>query len=185
MQPGHTLIDPPRADHAVLSHRALEHLDHLRKLNLPPFDQARQHADVLQDRTCPGQRFGLNWRRCRCQRGNFASPRIQGLLLHLALRFAIIRHAAPSRLPLPMRVPAAEGTAQIVPPSVAPVSEKEDPAVPAPGQALPQPGLVPQHRAQHHVIRQHQPGDLRSAIPPPPKPKTRRNIGCINPRLSL
>ena len=55
MQPSHTLIDPAHAHHAVLSHRPLQHLDDLPKLNPAPFDQAHHHAQILQNRPRPGR----------------------------------------------------------------------------------------------------------------------------------
>src|SRR6476620_7079970 len=137
MQPGHTLIDPPRADHAVLSPRPLQHRDDLPKLDPPSFDQTQHHTEVLKKRAqFRGQRAGwLGWPQ------TLAPPSVQALLLHLALRLLIISDAAPGRLLLPVGPATSEGPAQIPPPGIPPVSEKKDPAVPASGQALPQPGF--------------------------------------------
>ena len=110
---------------------------------------------------------------------------VEGLLLHLALRFPVVRHTAPRRLPLPVRPATAERTAQVPPPGVARVGQKKDPAVPASRQALSQPGLIPQHRSQHHVIRQHQGATGSSRYHPGANRKWRCDLRCKKPRLSL
>ena len=181
MQPGHSLIDPPRAHHAVLSRRALQHLDHLPKTNRPFFEQAQHHAEVVKKRAQPG-RDPARWGRGR---RTLAPSRIECLLLYPALRFPIVSDATPRRLLLPVSPTTAERTAQVSPPSVARVSEKKDPAVPTSGQALSQPGLHPQHRSQHHVIRQHQGSDRAVAIPLRIQPKMGCDLSCKNPRLWL
>jgi hypothetical protein len=165
----------------VLSHGALQHLHHLPKTNRPPFDQAHHHADVLQKPAPPGRRRAGR----RGQRWTLAPPRIQGLLLYLAFRFPIVSDAALPRLLPPMCPAAPEWTAQVPPASVARVAEKKNPTVPASGQALSQPGLNPQDRSQHQVIRQHQGRDRLVAIPLRVEPKMRCDLSCKKPRLSL
>src|SRR5262245_7827338 len=116
---------------------------------------------------------------------SFAPSRVEGSLLHLALWLPIVSDAASRRLALAMGPATPERTAQVPPPSIAPIGEKEDPAVPASGQALSQPGFNPQHRAQHHVVRQHQRRDHLIAIPLRVESKTPCDLSCKKPRLSL
>src|SRR5882724_724339 len=116
---------------------------------------------------------------------DFLRLRVEFALLHLALRFPVVSNAAAGRLTLAMGLATSKGTTQIQSPGVADVRQKKDPAVPASRQALPQPGFEPQHRPQHHVIRQRQVSDPLVAIPPRVKSKTRRDLSCKKPKLSL
>jgi hypothetical protein len=181
MQPGHTLIDPPRPDHAVLSHRPLQHRDDLPKLNWTSFNQANQHTEVSKK--------GLDLRGDRA--GQFQRPRtlvspsVERLLLHLALGLLVVSDAAPGRLLLPVNLATSKGTAQVTPPRITWVGEEKNPAVPASRQALSQPGPGPQNRSQHHVICQHQGRDCRLAIPLRIEPEMCCDLGCKQPRLSL
>jgi len=179
MQPGHTLIDPPRADHAVLSHRPLQHRDDLPNLNRPSFDQAQHHAEVSQKRA----KFRRNRTRRRRSPWCLPSPSVEGLLLNLALGLLVVSDAALGRLLLLVGLATSEWTAQILPPRIASVGEKKDPAVPASSQALPQPGLNPQNRSQHHVIRQHPGCDRLLPIPLRVEPEMGFDLGCKKPRL--
>jgi len=171
----------------VLSQRALEHLQDLRKKNPAPFNQAHRDAHVIHNRPWPRQRGWLYgwWCRRRRRRGSLAPPRIEIALLGLALGLSIVIDAATGRLSPTMCLATSKGAAQILAAGVADVGQKKDPAVPASCQALPQPGFESQHRPQHHVIRQHQGSDHLVAIPPRVKSKTPRDLSCKKPRLSL
>ena len=84
-----------------------------------------------------------------------------------------------------MRRATAEGTAQISPPRVARVGEKEDPAVPTARPAPAQLRLGPEHRPQHRVVREHQAAGRSGSIPILDEPKMRCDLDCQKPRFWL
>jgi len=84
-----------------------------------------------------------------------------------------------------MRRPTAEGTAQIPPPRVARVRQKENSAVPTADPAPAQLRLGPQHRSQHRVVREHQADDRTGSIPIFGEPKMDRDLDCQKPRFWL
>ena len=84
-----------------------------------------------------------------------------------------------------MGLPAAEGTAQVVPAGIARVGQEENATVPAPGQAGTQMRLGPEHRSQQHVTLQYQGGYRASAVPVRPELKVLRDPDCKRPKLSL
>jgi len=84
-----------------------------------------------------------------------------------------------------MRRATAEGTAQIPPPRVARVRQKENSAVPTADPAPAQLRLGPQHRSQHRVVREHQADDRTGSIPIFGEPKMDRDLDCQKPRFWL
>jgi hypothetical protein len=186
MQPGDSLVDPPRADHAVLSQGPQQHRHHLRQTHRTPLQETGHHAQLREHWPGPGRReLGhRRRRRWRASRG-FAALGVERPLLLLARLIPVVGRTALAGLMPAMRLPTAEGTAQIATPRVARVREKEDPAVPTAGQAPAQPRLGAEHRSQQRVIREHQ-GDHRTAsIPIGDEPKLRRDLDCQKPRFWL
>ena len=87
---------------------------------------------------------------------------------------------------LAVGLPAAEGATQLVPVvGVAWMSQKENPAMPAPAQAGSQPRLGPQNGTQEQIILQNQGDYATVAIPVRPKLKMLRNPDCKKPKLWL
>ena len=186
MQPGHSLIDPPRTDHAVLSQRAQEHGHHFGQTDRPALQQAGHHPQIREHRPGPSRRqFGHRRRRRRRASRGFAALGVERPLLLLARLIPVVGRTASVGLTPAMGLATAKGAAQIVTPRVAWVGEKENPAVPTAGQAPAQRRLGAQHRSQHRVIREHQ-GDHRPAvIPIGDEPKMRRDLDCQKPRFWL
>jgi hypothetical protein len=110
---------------------------------------------------------------------------IEGGLLLLALGISVIGDTTPGGLPFAVGFPAAEGATQVMPPGITRVGEKENAAMPAPGQAGSQERLGPQNRSQKLVILQDQGDHLAPAIPVRRELKMLLNPGCKKPKLSL
>jgi hypothetical protein len=168
----------------VLSHRPQEHLHNLLQTHLTPFDQAGEHPDILEDRPGTGQ-TRLRWRGLRW-RGQSHTARRLGrgfaplgvLITLLALVLPVILRTAPRRLLPPVGMATAKRATQVPPPRIARVCEKENPAVPAPAQALPQRRAASQNRPEQHVVRQNQRHHRPRAVPTFGKAKVLRNLGC-------
>jgi len=185
MQPGHSLVDPPRADHAVLSQGPPEHRHHLRQTHRTALQQTGHHLQIREHRPGPGRwQFSHRRRRSRPD-GDLAPLGVLRPLLLLAVLVTVILGAAPVGLLLAVGLPTPEGTPQIPPPRVARVGEKKNPAVPTAGQAPAQLSLGPKHRSQHRVIRQDQGPHRTGPIPISDEPKMRRDLDCQKPRFWL
>ncbi len=191
MEPGHSLIDLAAAAHGVLSQFSRQHPQHLPAADPPPLDQAAGHPHVLDHPRVPPGTTTLGRRSSEAGARGFWKAVLAGAaLIDLALPLlaggtAIIGGAPLRRGPLTVRLPATKGTAQVVPTGIAPVGQKENAAVPAPGQAGAQMRLGPQHGPQHHVILQCQGGDRAPAVPVRPELKMFRDPDCKRPKLSL
>jgi hypothetical protein len=87
-------------------------------------------------------------------------------LLLFPLWAPVVLHTACGRTLLAMRGSAAKRTAQIPAPRVPRMREEENPTMPTTGETRPQLGMVPENRAQHHVILPHQsPDPLAPPVP--------------------
>ena len=84
-----------------------------------------------------------------------------------------------------MGFPAAKGTAQVDSPGIAWMSEEENPAVPAPGQAGTRVRLGSHHRSQQPVILQHQGDYCVLPIPIGLELKMLLDPICKKPKLRL
>jgi hypothetical protein len=102
-----------------------------------------------------------------------------------ARRILVVGCTALGGLTPAMRLPTAEGTAQILTPRVTRVGEKAYPAVPTAGQAPAQHRLGAQPRSHHRVMREHQGGPRTASIPIGDEPKMRRDLDCQKPRFWL
>ena len=80
---------------------------------------------------------------------------------------------------------AAERTPQIIPPGVARITEKEDPAMPASSQALSQVRAGFKNGSQQPVILKHQTRHRVIPIPTAGKVKMLCDLYCKKPKLSL
>ena len=191
MEPGHSLIDPAAASHGVLSHFSRQHAEHLAPTDPPAFNQAGDHPHVLNHRRVPPRPPPLGPPRLGPVAGRLRGAILAGpTLVEFALplltrRVAVIGGAALRRRLLAVGLPAAEGAAQIAPPGIPWMGQKENATVPAPGQALAQMRLGPQYRPQEHVILQYQRGYRAPAVPVRPELKMLRDPDCKRPKLSL
>lgn len=137
MEPGHSLIDPALAHQGVLSHFSRQHPEHLPPADPPALNQADEHPHILDHQRVP---LGAPAPRgTRPLTGRFrgavlARPALIELALDaFTLRVTIIGGTPLRRSLLAMRLPAAEGTAQVAPAGIARVGQKENATVPAPG----------------------------------------------------
>jgi len=133
-----------------------------------------------------GAGFGRG-RRCSSRRPFAIAPLIEGnLLLLLYAGVTVIGHTAPNGLSLTVGLPAAEGTTHLIMLfDIAGMSQKENVAMPAPGQAGTQVRLGPQNRSQQPIILQHQGSHRTLAIPVRPKIKMLCDRDCKKPKLWL
>jgi hypothetical protein len=193
MQPAHSVIDFSAADHGALSQNALEHLEDLCPAHRSSLDQADHHLHILQHPRVPRGRTAVLRDRDarRASRGAIAvrfgpaALAVEGALLLLADRIAVIGDTAPSGLLLAMSAPAAKGTTQVFATGITRMSEEKDPAIPAPRQASSQQGLGSENRSQQHVILQNQSDHPLRSIPLRRTLEILRDLNCKKPRLSL
>lgn len=184
-----TLLPSAWVSHAALSPHPLQHGLHLGRVHPPPFDQPDQQAQVPQERRGQrrwGQRrWGLGRRDLgRCPRAT-PTTRIELALLLPSGLVLVVGGAAALGLGPAMRLTATKRTAQVVPPGIAWVGEKEDAAMPATDPAPFQPRLESQHRSQHRVVPGH-PADRRPGpMPAALEAESGRDLGCKKARLSL
>lgn len=199
MQPGHSVVEAAPPDHAVLSQGPQQHGHHRFQAHPTPLDQPAHHLQIRQHRPRPcrgqslerwrggwgGGRGGprhRRWRGCRaCRR--FTAPGVEGPLLVPPRLLAVIgRRPLVALLPV-MGLPTSKRTTQIVPPRVARVGQKENPAVPTACPAPAQLRLGPQHRSQHRVVSEHQADQRSGSVPIFGEPKKCRDLDCQKPRL--
>jgi hypothetical protein len=144
MEPHHSVIDFPAADHGVLSQNSLEHLEDLCPAHRASLDQADHHAHILQHQRIPSGRTllgrpgaGRRWAGCGAiaVRLWLCALSIEYTLLVLTHCITVIGDTAPGGLPLAVSCPAAEGTTQVFTTRITRMSQEKDPAMPAPGQA--------------------------------------------------
>jgi len=189
IEPEHSLIDLAAASYGVLSQILGQHPQDRSAADPPTLNQADHHPHVLDYR-----RLGLDRR--RLARRDFArgsltpvgrrggtSALVEVGLLSLTLGVTVIGGTPLRGGLLAVRLPAAEGTAQVVAPRIPWVGQEENAAVPAPGPAGAQVGLGSQHRSQQPVILQHQGGYRAPAIPVGLKLKMLRDPSCKKPKL--
>ena len=140
--PDHSMIDSAEASQAVLSQNSLEHLDNLYATHRASLDQADQHAHILHHERLPTGRTVLDRRGAgRASRGTPLPLRlapsalgIECALLVLAHRITVIGDTTHSGLLLAVSCPAAKGTTQVFATGITPMTQEEDPAMPAAGQ---------------------------------------------------
>jgi hypothetical protein len=192
MEPDHSVIDFPAPDHGVLSQNSLEHLEDLCPTHRSGLDQADHHPHILQHQRIPPERTllgnrdaGRASRRTIAVRLGPSALAVECALLLLAHRITVISDAPQSGLLLAVSCPAAKGTTQVFAAGITRMSEKKDPAMPAPGQASSQQGLGSENRPQQYVIFQHQSCHPLPSIPLGRKLEILRDLNCKKPRLSL
>jgi len=197
-----SLIDPPAADHAVLPQDPEQHLPDLFEADRAPLDQADHHSDLpdqLRVR-CLGQRRGhfggarrawnpgWGWSLGGCSVQNLGLTTLPLVLpaFILAPLFAlVIGGAAPNGLSTPVLPPAAKGTAKTFAPGVAGMREKENPAMPASGQARSQVRVAFENGSKLQVILPRQSGRRTFPIPTRGELKMLCDLYCKKPKLSL
>lgn len=104
----------------------------------------------------------------------------------LAPLFAlVIGGAAPNGLSTPVLLFAAKGTAKILAPGVAGMRDKENPAMPASGQARSQVRPAFENGSKLQVIFARQSGRRAFPIPTRCKLKMLCDLYCKKPKLSL
>jgi hypothetical protein len=192
MEPDHSVIDFPAADHGVLSQNSLEHLEDLCPAHRSSLDQTDHHPHILQHQGRPPGRTVLGDRDTgRASRGAIAvrlgssALAVECALLLLADRITVISDTPESGLLLAVSCPAAKGTTQVFATGITRMSEEKDPAMPAPGKASSQQGLGSENRSQQHVIFQNQSGHPFPSIPLWRTLEILRDLNCKKPRLSL
>ena len=177
------LADPA---HGVLSQNCGQHPQHLATADGAAFNQADHHPHMVHDQSVflGGAGFGRG-RRCSSRRPFAISPLIErDLLLLLHVRVTVIGHTAPSGLLLAVGLPATEGTTHLIALfDIAGMSQEENAAMPAPGQAGTQVRLGPQHRSQQPIILRHQGRHRSLAIPFHSKLKMLRDPDCKKTKL--
>ena len=174
MEPSHSMIDLAASSYGVLSQNCGQHPQHLAATDWAAFNQADHHPHMVHDQRIFFGRPGLGHGRRGSSRRPFAiSPLIEGdLLLLLHVGVTVIGHTAPNGLSLTVGLPAAERTTHlIVLLDIAGMSQKENAAMPAPGQAGTQVRLGTQNRSQQPIILQYQGRHGPLAIPIRPKLK--------------
>jgi hypothetical protein len=129
------LIDPAPANHAVLSQDPGQHRQNLLTSDWALLDQAHHYPQMLEDWFGARERVSGRWRSDRTLRNLLSPPRILEGLFDFAWAVPVIGDTALDGTTLAMRFFAAKGTAQILAPGIARVREKENPAMPASGQA--------------------------------------------------
>jgi hypothetical protein len=179
MQPRDSMIDPFTPAYGVLSQNSLQHLQDLLAAHPPAFNQAADHSHMLHHRRLPRNRLRLG-----APRPGFTLP-VLDALLELAGILAVILRTPLRGRSLAAGLLAAKRTTQILATSIARVSEKKDPAMPAPGQASSQEGLGSQDRSQQQIILQHHGGHRAPAIPVGPELEMLLDPYCKKPKLSL
>jgi hypothetical protein len=184
------MIDLSASGLAVLSQNFGQHLQDLPPAHRPAFNQAADHAHMLDHWLIPLGRALLRLpglRNLRRFRGRDQSALvIEGALLRPAIFRSVILNASPGRLLFAVGLPAAKGTAQVVAAlGIAGMGQKENAALPAPGQAGSQSWLGSQYRSQQQIILQHQGGHRATAIPIHPELKMPLDPDCKKPKLSL
>ncbi len=174
-----------------MSQNSRQHQEHLATADPPALNQAGDHPHVLDQQRVPPAAPPLGHPRSGRVGRWFGwailarSALIEVALLAFTLGIAVVSGAALPRSLLAMGFPATEGAAQIPPPGIAGMSQKENPALPAPAQAGAQMRLGPQYRPQQHVILQYQGGYRAPAVPVRPELKMLRDPDCKRPKLSL
>jgi hypothetical protein len=153
----------------VLSHRTHQHLDNLFFTDSPAFDLSGYHPHIadrvaielppilLQLPTTPDLMIRPHF--------TLAAIAVLNLFLQLAFLGAVVLDAPLGRSLLPVRFFAPKRTAQIPPPRVSWMSQKENPAMPAPRRTPVQISSGPQNAPQHDVVLPHQGAHLAFAIP--------------------
>lgn len=175
------MLNFPLPDDAVLSQSAIQNLKDLRPPHWAPFDQADQHLQVRHHQG--GTRLGyLGHRLCR---GASTSFLVLDTLFDPSAFVAVIRRATLVGLTPPVRFPASKRTAKIVPACVSRVCKENNPAMPAPCQALLEIGSAFNLRPQKPVIRYHQSAYLFPQVPVRTKFKMLRDRCCKKATLSL
>lgn len=121
----------------------------------------------------------------RGRRSLLSPPRILDGLFDFARAVLVIGGTAFGGSALAVRCFAAKGTAQIFPPGVAWVAEKENPAMPASGQARSQARLAFQNRSQEQIILTHKTCRRVRPVPARNESKMPCDLNCKKPKLSL
>jgi hypothetical protein len=179
------MIDFDAAAHAVLSQNSLEHLGNLSPADRSVLNQAADHAHMFDYRHRPVVRL-VTWNFGRIVRTNCCPAFIILLaLLDLPILPPVVIDAALGGTLSAVSILAAKGTSQVRTTGVARVRQKENAAMPAPGQAGSQTRLGSQNRSQKQIILQHQGGYRPSVIPVRPELEMLLDLDCKKPKLSL
>jgi len=97
----------------------------------------------------------------------------------------VIRGAAPNGLSTPVLLFATKGTAKILAPGIAGMRDKENPAMPASGQASSQVRVAFENGSKLQVILPRQSGCRAFPIPTRGELKMLCDLYCKKPKLSL
>jgi len=182
------MIDLADPAYGVLSQNCGQHPPHLAAADRAALNQADHHPHMVHDQRIFFGRAGFGrGRRCSSRRPFAISPLIErDLLLLLHVGVTVVVNTAPSGLLLAVGLPATEGTTHFIAlPDIARMSQKENAAMPAPGQAGTQLRLGPQNRSQQPIILKHQGRYGPLAIPVRPKLKMLCDRDCKKPKLPL
>lgn len=174
---------------AVLSPFSPEHRPDLPEGHNAPLDQARDHADMLDDRRHLANRFrhprSLRARLTRLTMPEQITPLVESPFLRAPLIRTVVGHAAHGRLTAAMTLAAPERTAQIIPVDVGGFGQEENTAMTTTLQVAPQVGLASQNRSLSLVIRQNKIADRPLAIPVRAEIKKPLDLYCKKPSVSL
>ena len=196
------MIDSLAARQGELSQNLGPHQQHLAAADATAFNQTDDHPDVL-DYPRAGRDevpFSRGWfwpargtlRQSRRRpwagrsRRQTTTALIELFLNLFSLRLAVIGGAAPKGSPTARFGPAtkrAPDLPQLV--QVARVRQKENPAMPAPGQAGTQTRLGPQYRSQNKIVFPRQGSHMALAIPLRPILKMLCDPDCKSAKLWL
>ena len=196
------MIDPLAARQGELSQNLGPQQQHLAAADATAFNQTDDHPDVLDYPRAgrDGVPFGCGWfwpargtlRPSRRRpwagrsRRQTTAALIELFLNLFSLRLAVIGGAAPKGS-APARFGPATKRAPDLPQlvQVARVRQKENPAMPAPGQAGTQTRLGPQYRSQNKIVFPRQGSHMALAIPLRPILKMLCDPDCKSAKLWL
>jgi len=170
------LIDPPHSGHAVLSQNFLKQPEDLLPAHRTFLNQAHHHPQMFDQRVRTAGAHPRAWPwggLPLLERWGLAAALVVGLFPLSSLLRPVPSNTPSDRLPTPMGLTATKRTtkvltphsAHVFAPGVARIGEKENPAMPASGQASSQVGLGFQDRSQKQIILQHQRTDPFPTVP--------------------
>jgi hypothetical protein len=170
------IIDPPAANHAVLSQHPGQHLQDLRRAHPPALDQTYDHPQIAQHscanpalkrlQVAPGLLTGVDRRSF-----TLAPLLVLDLLFGLAFRRLVVLGTAFVRTPLALRLSAPERTPEILTAGVTRMGQEENLAMPTTRQTPPQAWIGPQHAPEHEIVLQDQILDSLATVPARPELK--------------
>jgi hypothetical protein len=175
----HKIIDPPAANHAVLSQLSQhpgQHLQDLRRAYPPALDQTYDHPQIAKHSLAHPALKRLQVSPCLLtgvdrRRFNLVSLLVLDLLFDLAFRRLVVLGTAFVRIPLAVRLSAPERTPEILTAGVTRMGQEENPAMSTTRQTPPQAWIGPQHGPEHEIVLQDQILDSFATVPARPELK--------------